>query len=86
VAGALVSEEASGPGVIDPQDDRTVPSYVEHETTNDDGTFEIFWRIRSFGTYTVRVTSVLVRAVERPLDASSTTSVSYTVSESCTPP
>jgi hypothetical protein len=88
IAGARVVERATGPGLIDPNDNtRTVQSADKSATTDANGGFSIVWEIRSGGPYTGTVQQVVLASGQAAtLSSSSTLSVSYTVVQVCATP
>jgi hypothetical protein len=86
VQGVTVTEEVTGPGIIDEFGD-TVSGDIGDDGTNENGEFSITWPIRSGGPYSATVTEVtLPGGTKAVLDATSTTSSQYTVGQVCTPP
>jgi hypothetical protein len=87
LAGVRVTEEATGPGLVDPSTGEPVPSAIGVGVTDENGAFTITWIIKAFGPYATSVTRVQRQDMsDASLDATSTPTVNYEVGQTCTPP
>ncbi|MEX2159289.1 MAG: hypothetical protein WEB04_07805 [Dehalococcoidia bacterium] len=85
VRGVVVSELASGPGLVY-DEENPGPEVRAGDVTNENGEFELVWTIVSGGPYTTTVERLSLITVLAKLDGSSTSSSQYTVTEVCVPP